>query len=89
MAKNRQRRWLTPAEWATLAEKQHEIERLMAEADAILRETLTVAGMSPIRKAFGRAQALRARLEDVAFSQGQNGLALFHGPQWTYHAEWR
>lgn len=45
--------------------------------------------MNPYRKAFGRVQSLKSRLENLAFEQGQDGLALFHGPNWTYHAEWR
>lgn len=89
MSISRRRRPLTPAEWAALAAKQHEIERLMAESDAILSEALTVAQMSPYWKAFGRVQSLRSRLEDLAFEQGQDGMALFHGPAWVYHAGWR
>ena len=89
MAIGTRRRSLTAEEWRSLAEKQRQIEQLMRECDSLLSETLTVARMAPYRKAWGKVQSLRSRLEDLAFEQGQDGLALLHGPNWTYHAGWR
>ncbi len=89
MAKLKRRRPLTREEWRELAEKLQRMTVLMTECDKLLWETLTVKGMEPYRKAFGRVQSARMLLEKLAFSQGQHGMALFHGPAWTYHAEWR
>ena len=89
MSKCKRRRQLALAEWKALAARQQEIERLMGECDTILARSQTVAGMGPFRRAWGRVQALRARLEDMACSEGQDGIALFHGPQWTYQGHWR
>jgi hypothetical protein len=88
-AKRTRRRPLTAEEWQALAERQHAIERLAAECEEILSEAVPAARMAPYRKAWGKVQSLRHRLESLAFDQAQDGLALFHGPSWIYRAHWR
>ena len=81
-------RRLTPKEWETLAGLQCDIERLMFQCDGVLRGTLSDGSMEPYRGAWGRVQALRYRLDDLAHRQGQRTDALFHGPGWVYRGRW-
>lgn len=90
--KGKPRRILTREEWQNLAEKARQINSLMGEVDATLADTLTVAGMKPYRKAFGKVQSLKCRLDSLAVDQHRDwpeAPRLFYGNGWTFHSEWR
>ena len=90
--KPKRRRDLPPEEWQTVAAKMREATEALAALDALLDESLTVAGMAPYRKAFGRVQVLRSRLDGLRAQQHPTwpeGDRLFFGCGWTYNATWR
>jgi hypothetical protein len=90
--KSKRRRPLTREEWQAIAGQFRHATHLLQEIDGILSETITVAKMQTFRRAFGKVQSLRSRLDSVRSFQHRDwpeGDKLFFGPQWTYHAEWR
>ena len=89
--KNKRRQRLSVEEWTALADNMQKVTTLLAEIDKQLGETLTVARMKPFRKAFGRIQSLRSRLDSLAVDQQRywtGACQLFYGPEWVYHAGW-
>ena len=92
MNKGNRRRTLTRDEWVALAGKVRQVTTLMTEIEDTLSATLTVAGMKPYDKAFGKVQSLRSRLDSLAVDQHRTwpeASELFYGPEWTYHANWQ
>ena len=90
--KTKRRKGLTQEEWRAVSCMMKRVTNLMVDLDSLLNETLTVAEMQPYRKAFGKVQSLRARLDALRSNQHPSWLEgdrLFYGCQWTYHAGWR
>lgn len=90
--KTKRSRNLTPEEWRTVAAKMKEATEALAVLDSLLSESLTVSGTAPYRKAFGKVQSLRSKLDNLVVQQHPTlpeATSLFYGVGWTYHAEWR
>lgn len=89
--KGKRRRDLTREEWCQLATKFRQTIDLMGDCDELLSQSVTVAEMARYRKAFGRIQRLKSRLDGLACSQHQDwpeASKLFYGAGQTFYVGW-